>query len=195
MRRLDFLLKNIKPGKILDIGNLDKQGKIHEIIIEKFPESEIHGIDILDQQSLGLNFPNQKIGKIEEFEYPENYFDTVYMGQVLEHSWTPKQLIDKIYKIIRPGGVLVMDMPNVYSLSRILRYVVTGKDIILGNEEHKIFYSRAMIENLVLSSGFVIKEIKTENVFAFKGKLFPFPRIGRLRDYGECLMVLAQKIN
>lgn len=193
MKRLNFLLKNIKQGRILDVGNLDKQGNIHKILIEKFPESEIYGVDIVDQNKLGLNFPNQKNGKIEEIEYPENFFDTVYAGQVLEHSWTPKYLLDRVYKILKPGGVLIIDVPHIYSLSRMLRYLVTGKDVILGNPDHKIFYSKAMLENLLGASKFKIKEMTTENSFAFKGKLFSFPYFWRLKDCGECLMVLAQK--
>jgi len=193
MKRLDFLLKNIKPGKILDVGNLDKDGKIHKILMEKFLESEIHGLDVLDQEKIGLNFPNQKIGKIKDIEYPENFFDTVYMGQVLEHSWTPKDFLDRIYKTLKKGGVLIVDVPHIYSLSRIFRYLITGKDVILGNPDHKIFYSKAILENLLNSSGFKVKKMTTENVFAFKGKLFSFPHVWKFKDYGECLMVLAQK--
>src|SRR3990167_3099223 len=113
MKRLDFLLKNIKPGKILDVGNLDKQGKIHKILIEKLPKSEIFGIDVSDQEKLGLSFANQAIGSMEEMEFPDNFFDSVYMGQVLEHSWMPKNLLDKVFKVLKPGGVLIIDVPNV----------------------------------------------------------------------------------
>lgn len=193
MKRLDFLLKNIKPGKILDVGNLDKKGKIHKILIEKFPESETYGIDIIDQNKLGLNFLNQKIGNIETADFPDNFFDSIYMGQVLEHSWKPKDLLDKVYKMLKPEGILIADVPNVYSLSRIFKYLITGKDIILGNPDHKIFYSKAMLENLLDASKFKIKEITTENVFALKGKLFFLPNFWRFKDYGECLMISSQK--
>jgi len=193
MKRLDFLLKNIKPGKILDVGNLDKQGKIHKILIEKLPKSEIFGIDVSDQEKLGLSFANQAIGSMEEMEFPDNFFDSVYMGQVLEHSWMPKNLLDKVFKVLKPGGVLIIDVPNVYSLSRMFKYMITGKDVILGNPDHKIFYSKAMLEKLLSSSRFKVKEMTTENVFAFKGKLFPMPYFWMFKNYGECLMALAQK--
>lgn len=193
MKRLNFLLKNIKPGRILDVGNLDKQGKIHKILTEKMQGSDIYGLDILDQDKLGLSFSNQSIGNIETVDFPDAFFDSIYMGQVLEHSWKPKDILNRIYKMLKLGGVLIIDVPHIYSLSRILRYLVTGKDIILGNPDHKIFYSKAMLENLLGASKFKIKEIVTENSFAFKGKLFSFPYFWRLKDYGECLMVLAQK--
>ncbi|KKR37547.1 MAG: SAM-dependent methyltransferase [Parcubacteria group bacterium GW2011_GWF2_40_10] len=193
MKRFDFLLKNIKPGKILDVGNLDKQGKIHKILIKKLPKSEIFGIDVLDQEKLGLSFANQAIGNMEEIEFPDIFFDSVYMGQVLEHSWTPKNLLNKIYNMLKPGGVLIIDVPNVYSLSRMFKYIITGKDVILGNPDHKIFYSKAMLENLLGASKFKINKITTENVFAFRGKLFPMPHFWIFKNYGECLMASAQK--
>lgn len=193
MKRLDFLIKNIKPGKILDVGNLDKQGKIHKILMEKFPESEIYGLDILDQEKLGIHFSNQKTGNIETADFTNTFFDSVYIGQVLEHSWKPKDLLDSVHRILKPEGLLIIDVPHVYSLSRIFRYLITGKDVILGNPDHKIFYSKAMLENLLNASKFKIKVMTTENVFTFKGKIFPFPYFWRLKDCGECLMVLAQK--
>lgn len=193
MKRLDFLLKNIKPGKILDVGNLDKQGKIHKILTGKMQGSDIYGLDILDQDKLGLSFSNQKIGSIETADFPDAFFDSIYMGQVLEHSWKPKDLLDSVHRMLKPEGLLIIDVPHVYSLSRIFRYLITGKDVILGNPDHKIFYSKAMLENLLNASKFKIKVMTTENVFAFRGKIFPFPYFWRLKDYGECLMVLAQK--
>lgn len=175
------------------MGNLDKQGKIHKILIDQFPESEIYGLDILNQEELGLHFLNQKVGNMETADFPDNFFNSVYMGQVLEHSWRPKDFLDKVRKMLKLEGVLIIDVPHVYSLSRIFRHLLTGKDIILGNPDHKIFYSKAMLENLLDSSEFKIKEMTTENVFAFKGKLLTFPYFWRFKDYGECLMVSAQK--
>ena len=53
MHRLDFLFQNIKPGVILDVGNLGKHGVIHQRIINEHPSSEVHGLDVVNQQILG----------------------------------------------------------------------------------------------------------------------------------------------
>lgn len=193
MHRLEFLFQNLKPGIILDIGNLEKRGALHKRIIETFPSATVHGLDIVDQASLGLSFPNQTIGSFEKLPYQDNLFDFIYMGEVLEHTWVPKQVIDECYRVLKPGGQLIMDTPNVYSLSRILRYLATGKDIILGNPEHKIFFSRAMLENLLLQSNFTIKQLTTEINFDTFHLKFRLPNFGTFKFMGECLLVVAQK--
>lgn len=193
MLRLDFLFKNLKGGDILDIGNLDKGGHIHKMLMRKFPGSVFYGQDVVNQRDIDLDFINQKIGSAEKIEFPDESFDTVYMGQILEHVWNPKQAIRECFRVLKKNGVLVLDTPNVYSLSRMLRYIVCGRDIILGNPEHKIFYSAAMIENLLRSSGFKDITIETENVFALKSRLWPIPSIGIFKQLGECLMAAGIK--
>lgn len=193
MNRLEFLFTHAKPGRFLDIGNMEKGGRIHQQIIDKFSGSEIHGVDIVDQTTLGLNFPNQKIGSFEALEYPDNFFDTIYMGEVLEHTWKPKLVLDECFKVLKPGGRLIFDTPNVYSLSRMIRYFFTGKDITLGNPDHKIFFSKAMIDALLDQVGFKDRIIATEvnfDTMTLKCKLPPF---GPFLVMGECLIVMAEK--
>lgn len=193
MHRLEFLFQNIKQGIILDVGNLDKLGAIHQRIINEHPSSEVHGLDIVNQQTLGVNFNHQKIGSFERMDYADNFFDTIYLGEVIEHTWKPKQVLDNCYRILKQGGVLILDTPNVYSLSRMVRFCLTGKDIILGNSDHKIFFSRAMLENLLTQSGFKIKILTSEINFVTMHLKFKLPNFGPFKYMGECLMILAEK--
>mgnify|MGYP001596935372 CR=1 FL=1 len=88
---------------------------------------------------------------------------------------------------------MIVDTPNVYALSRMIRYCLTGRDVILGNPDHKLFYSRAMLEHLFESSHLNVKELLTENVFAFRSRLLPLPTMGVFKFLGECVMVAAEK--
>ncbi|MEK7172573.1 MAG: methyltransferase domain-containing protein [Patescibacteria group bacterium] len=191
--RLNFLLEHVSPGKILDVGNLDKNGQIHSLLLKKMTGSEIYGLDILDQREFGLNFPNQKIGSFEDLGYPDNFFDVIYAGEIIEHTWKPKQTMDGFYRVLKQGGILILDTPNVYSLSRILRYLCKGEDVVLGNPEHTMFFSRAMIENLLGSAGFKIETLTTERFTTMKGKSIPLPGISPFGFMGECLLVSAEK--
>lgn len=192
MLRKEIFLKEAKKGTLLNIGNLDKHGKLHKECFDYFGEENVYGVDLVTQEKAGTNFKNQFTGDIAQLP-KDGFFDTVYMGQVLEHVWDPKKLVDECYRLLKPGGVFILDFPNVYSLSRILRYLVTGQDIILGNPEHKIFYSYAMIDNLLKESGFKVRLITTENVFAFRGKLYPLPRIGSFKMLGEVIVAVGEK--
>ena len=193
MHRLDFLTSYLKGKRILDIGNLANGGVVHQMLIDRFTNSEFFGLDVVDQQSCGLSFKNQSIGSIEQNSYAADFFDCIYMGEVLEHTWKPKDMTDACYRILKKGGILILDTPNVYSLSRMIRYMMTGKDIILGDPDHKIFYSRAMLEHLLASSGFLIEQITSEMNFDTRKLKFALPHIGAFRYMGECLLVLARK--
>jgi ubiquinone/menaquinone biosynthesis C-methylase UbiE len=191
--RTDFLIKHLHGKNILDIGNLAKSGMIHRILIDRFPESNIYGVDVVDQQSIGLNFPNQKIGSFEDLDYPNSFFDAIYIGEVLEHTWEPRKVILNCYRVLKNNGLLIVDTPNIYSLSRMVRYCLTGEDIILGDPDHKIFYSRAIMENLFQSCGFNILDLKTELSFDTVRLKFKLPNLWTFRFMGECLLVCAEK--
>ena len=193
MHRLEFLKANIKPGTILDVGNLDKNGAIHASLIKQFPTSTFYGLDILDQKDLGVHFDNQKVGSFENIDYPENTFDTIYIGEVIEHTWRPYDVIAACYKTLKPGGRLILDTPNVYSLSRMVRFFMTGMDIILGNAQHKIFFSPAMLDNLLKTAGFTVTKIESEVNFDTRRLKCKLPNVGSFKMMGECLLVLAEK--
>jgi predicted SAM-dependent methyltransferase len=112
---------------------------------------------------------------------------------VLEHTWYLEKVLTEFNRILKIDGCLILDTPNVYSLFRILRYLVKGKDVILGNPEHKLFFSIAMIENMLCKNGFKIEKIETENVFSAHRIQFRLPLFGPFRFLGECILAKAIK--
>ncbi|MDD4900802.1 MAG: methyltransferase domain-containing protein [Patescibacteria group bacterium] len=195
MSRIEFLFEYLKSGKILDIGNISGQGEIHQKIINKFPDAEIYGLDVTDQKESGLNFNNQTIGSAENMPYQENFFDFIYIGEVLEHSWRPKKILEECFRVLKTGGLLVADVPNIYALSRVIRYFFKGRDVILGDPDHKIFFSRAMLENMIEKSGYVIIKIATDRRCTVKCRNLILPNFGSFVFMGEHLMIAAQKPN
>jgi SAM-dependent methyltransferase len=193
MTRIEFLFRNLTPGVILDIGNLGRHNLIHERLFKEFPDSEIHGIDINDQASYGLNFPHQAIGNADHMPYKDAQFDTVFLGEVLEHTWTPKRMVEECYRVLKPGGVFILTTPNIYALSRMLRYLVKGEDVILGGPEHKIFFSRAMLDNILKKSNFKSVSLFSDSKCTVKGRSFMLPRWGPFAYMGEHLVAKAIK--
>ena len=45
-----------------------------------------------------------KLGMIEDVDYPENHFDFITFGAVLEHLYHPAASIEKAMKWLKPGG-------------------------------------------------------------------------------------------
>jgi 2-polyprenyl-3-methyl-5-hydroxy-6-metoxy-1,4-benzoquinol methylase len=49
----------------------------------------------------------------EESKFPENCFDVVTLWQVLEHLPYPLTTLKEVYRILKPGGVLVISTPDI----------------------------------------------------------------------------------
>ena len=59
-----------------------------------------------------------KVGTLEEQGYPLNHFDAVVMSHVIEHVHDPVDLLGECWRILKPGGILVVVTPNADSLGR-----------------------------------------------------------------------------
>ncbi len=53
-----------------------------------------------------------KLGMMENVEYPENYFDFISFGAVLEHLYNPSDSILKAMKWLKPSGVIHIEVPS-----------------------------------------------------------------------------------
>jgi SAM-dependent methyltransferase len=53
-----------------------------------------------------------EIGRVEEIRFPANQFDAVTMWHVLEHVPDPRVVLAEVSRILRPGGVLLVGVPN-----------------------------------------------------------------------------------
>jgi MoaA/NifB/PqqE/SkfB family radical SAM enzyme/SAM-dependent methyltransferase len=58
------------------------------------------------------------VSTLEEAGYPSNYFDMVYMSHVLEHVLEPLKAVQEVYRILRPGGILLTENPDFGSKTR-----------------------------------------------------------------------------
>jgi len=46
----------------------------------------------------------------------DSYFDVVTMWHVLEHLFDPSLVLTEVYRVLKPGGMLMLEMPNFDSL-------------------------------------------------------------------------------
>ncbi|HEV8070990.1 MAG TPA: class I SAM-dependent methyltransferase [Planctomycetaceae bacterium] len=79
---------------------------------------EAHGFEMSPSASTGVD-PNAivRFGKnLEEAGYPSTSFDQVIVWHVLEHIPDPRRTLDEIRRILKPGGRLVVAVPNYSSL-------------------------------------------------------------------------------
>lgn len=49
---------------------------------------------------------------IEDSDIPDEEFDVVILAAVLEHLYNPDSVVAKIARVLKPGGLLYLDVPN-----------------------------------------------------------------------------------
>lgn len=194
MSRFNFLKKHIKEGHVLDVGNLGPDGWLHRDIRANFAKSSIVGIDNNEEIAKKVNFPNQIIGDITKpLPFKNDYFDTVYLGEIIEHVWEPRKLLEEVHRVLKKDGVVIIDTPHVYALIRMIRFFIKGRDF-LGEPSHKIFFTPVILNNLLEKCNFSVIEMVTDSKFTLKGKEIILPSIPPLKWLGSHLCVAAKKL-
>jgi SAM-dependent methyltransferase len=109
------------------------------------------------------------VGNIEQMElsYPDNSFDLIIAGHVLEHLVDPWTVLRRLHSLLRPGGQLIGALPNIRYHSVVLPLLFKGKwqyqQSGIMDWTHLRFFSQHTIEELLESTGFSIDAIVPES--------------------------------
>ena len=99
-------LKTQRPGKILDIGC--GHGWLLSTLNHKWKK---FGLDV---SSFALQTASKHsttfLGEITD--YKEKNFDYIIALHVVEHIFKPEKFLKKVHKILKPGGILILETPN-----------------------------------------------------------------------------------
>lgn len=82
---------------------------------------------------MGINPDRLQLGMIEKTEYPENYFDFISFGAVLEHLYDPSDSILKAMKWLKPNGIIHIEVPSSdWLIAKIINlyYKLRGTDYV-----------------------------------------------------------------
>jgi len=111
-----------KSGRLLDVGT----GFGFFVAEMKKKEWEAAGVEIsqkaLDYATnvLGLTVHP---GPLEKAGFPENHFDAVTGFYVIEHLPFPKTFLRECYRILKPGGLLLLRYPHTTPIKNFLRFL------------------------------------------------------------------------
>ena len=83
--------------------------------------------------------------------FPDHFFDPVLLWHVFEHLPNPQEILQEIFRILAPGGTLLLCVPNIESLQARL----TGSNWFhLDLPRHLYQYTPNTITAMLASSGF-----------------------------------------
>jgi len=119
---LDAIQGSSEKIRILDVG-VGLGRLLDRIKSSGFGNLDLYGIDISlpylqIAHSKGLNVA---MAKIEDIPYVPEYFDVITCTDVLEHVEDLNLCISKILNCLKPGGKLIVRVPNREDLSSYLR--------------------------------------------------------------------------
>jgi ubiquinone/menaquinone biosynthesis C-methylase UbiE len=103
-----FLVGEIERGRVLDVGT--GPGRLLVAIHQLNPALELYGLDIsqsmieLARENLADVPVNLRIGSIARTDYQSDFFDLVTCTGSFYLWDDPKQGLDEIHRILKPGG-------------------------------------------------------------------------------------------
>jgi ubiquinone/menaquinone biosynthesis C-methylase UbiE len=108
----DLIEKYLRPGqRLLDAGC----GRYMKFCREFSGTAQVVGIDLestLDTDN--RRFPFGVRGDLGHLPFPADHFDMVISRSVVEHLEDPKRVFREFYRVLRPGGKVIIITPNKY---------------------------------------------------------------------------------
>ncbi len=178
-RRAKWILEKIdsrNPKSILDVGCGD--GFYLHLLSSLYPLAKVIGVDF-DTNALNsarINLKGRKVilrqGDVCKLDFKDNSFDVVLASEVFEHLESDTRGIKEVYRVLKPGGLLLVSVPHSnypllwdpvnWLLKNLFNtHIKQGFWAGIWNQ-HVRLYSKDQLENLLIKGGF--KEIKLDTL-------------------------------
>jgi len=176
--KLERIVDLFEPcDRVLDIGCGD--GWFGKRIIEDFG-ADVHGVDISKEALKKAELSGLKVKRQDldgnKLSYPNNYFDAVLCGDILEHLINTEFFLKELRRVLKKNGFLILSVPNIATYyNRLL--LLAGKFPIgiesaselvfppikakgLYNTGHVRAYTKETLTKLIVYHGFRIENVK-----------------------------------
>ena len=183
MRQLAGPLRFIQARSLLDIGC--SFGYIIEAGRRLGLESA--GSDI-SQYAVGVCQERgfrAKVASLEQLPFETGEFDIVMMRHVLEHTPHPKQALQEVTRVLSPGGVVMVAVPDLHYWKGDYRrktYRYFRPDDL--GQQHYVYYSDDTLRQLLESSGFEVLSQSKAIFQETRAKKNPLWRLGESLRFG-----------
>jgi 2-polyprenyl-3-methyl-5-hydroxy-6-metoxy-1,4-benzoquinol methylase len=143
-------------GRILDVGC--GPGKLLRVLRDDGWDA--YGVDfsqIAVDHARRVHGLNVKLGDLREAAYDEAFFDVVIFNHVLEHVYNPVETLQEVHRILKPGGLLVINIPNAGSFeARVFGRWWVQWDV----PRHLYHFTKKTMQSLLSTTRFRLIEVK-----------------------------------
>lgn len=109
----------------------------------------------------------------KKLNFKKNSFDVVTCLATIEHVNKPKVLLNEVYRVLRPGGTLLITTPSIKN-KPVLEFLANKFRLLSKDEikDHKRYFDPTSLENELIRAGFTKQKTEIEyfqlglNIFA-----------------------------
>jgi SAM-dependent methyltransferase len=110
-------------------------------------------------------------GSVTALPFESATFDVVLCNHVIEHVSHPEAVAAEIARVLRPGGLCIVGVPNEGSvLARVRNHILQRS--ILSTTDHVNFFTGRSLSRLLQNAGLTVEGIRTEGFFVPHLRLF-----------------------
>ncbi len=154
-KRCDLIERYVPHGRLLDIGCATGDFLAE---MRRRPHWLVAGIE---PNHLAAQYANEQLngtvaeGNANAIPFASAAFDVVTMWDVIEHVYDPQVVLGELSRLLRPGGVLVMNYPNLHSLDRqVFGRYWCGYDL----PRHLYLFDQSHLQRFMAAHGFAEQE-------------------------------------
>jgi len=168
-RRLDIIFNELLPHDISGKRLLDAgcgTGHFSKVASEKgaVVTSMDIGVRLLEKVAEKCK-TERVVGSVLDMRYDNNCFDFIISSEVIEHTENPYRAIEEFYRVLKPGGILALTVPNrFWKWSCVIANAIGVRPY--EGLENWVGFSRLRHE--LLSAGFHIIRYKGFHFFPFQ---------------------------
>jgi ubiquinone/menaquinone biosynthesis C-methylase UbiE len=141
-------------GRILDVGC----GRGDFLLMMRERGWECSGLELDNRVgSKSKNGVDLKSGSLYDVRFPDSYFEAVTFWHVFEHVKDPEWTLKECARVLKPGGLLVLAVPNMGSLQSRL----SGRGWFhLDPPFHLYHYSAENMKKFLEKNGFEVLKVR-----------------------------------
>lgn len=154
------LMRGLPPGRVLDVGC---SGGLFAERLRSLGHT-VTGVDFVEVDGVRERCSRFVLANLEE-GLPQDIgvdYDYVVAGDVIEHLSRPERVLRELREVLRPGGKVLLSVPNFghwYSRLRVALGVFDYDRRGILDETHLRFFSRGSLRRTVRSAGYDLLKV------------------------------------